>query len=124
MVTIGKQKFTLRGLTRKEIKQLRGDGFPLEEIGSITDYEKRDEGLDRIFALSVTSGDPDELTQGEALMLWAKVVAATYGGPEDSKNSGSPPPSTSGGSGTTAKRAGRRGSGSSGTARKSPGTTG
>lgn len=124
MVTIGKKKFTLRGLTRREIKNLRKDDFPLEEIGSITDYKKRDEGLDRIFALSVTSGDPDELTQGEALILWTKVVAETYGSPEDSKNSESPLPSSSGGSGTTAPNAERPVSVRKGIARKSAAKSG
>ena len=116
---IGGQKIVVRGLVRKEIKELRKQGFPLETMGGIEDYEKRDEGLDKLFKLACEGGDPDALTQGEALELWTKVVSETYGGSDLSKKSESPPASTSPGGDSTAGRAEKRGSGRKGTVRKS-----
>lgn len=123
-VKIGKHEFKLRGLTRREIKALRKEGFPLESLGQVEDYEKRDEGLDKIFSLAVASGDPDDLTQGEGLKLWAEVVRETYGGKESRKNSESPPPSSSGVSGMTAESAEKPASDPNATVQKSDANNG
>lgn len=111
----------VRGLTRGEIKALRKEGFPLETVGTMDDFEKRDEGLDKIFAIASPDADPDSLTQGQALELWAKVVAATYGGADLAKKFKSPLQSTSpaGSGGSSAKSAKKRTSKGKGTARKS-----
>ncbi|MBW1666714.1 MAG: hypothetical protein JRJ66_01445 [Deltaproteobacteria bacterium] len=118
-VEIGGQRFEVRGLKRKEIKALRREGFPLETIGGLDDIEKRDEGLDRIFSLACSGGDPDSLTQGEALELWARVVEATYGTEVLKKKSAPRRRSSSAESGSTARSAGAQGSRPKGTARRS-----
>ena len=123
-VVVGRQKFTIRSLRRKEIKSLRAEGYPLETIGTMEDYQKRDEGLDRIFALACEGGDPDELSQGEALELWTKVVSETYGSEERKKKSQSQPLSTSEKDASTATSAEKRASRRKGTARKSTGKNG
>ena len=119
-VTVGEHSIEVRGLVRGEIKKLRKAGFPLETVGNISDFEKRDEGLDRIFGIACKDFDSDQLTQGEALELWAKVVGVTYGGDELEKKSGSPQssPSAKRDSGSTAKHAKKAASNRKGTARK------
>jgi len=110
-VTIGKQVLTVRPLTRGTIKGLRASGVSLETAGAAEDVQKRDDALDQIFAAAMVKGDPDELTQGEALELWSKIVGFTYGTVDAAKNSASPRHTTSrrgGGTAGSAKRAGSR----------------
>jgi len=116
--TIGDQTFMVRGLKRKEVKALRKEGFPLESVGALEDVDKREEGLDRIIDLA-TNADPDEMTPGEALELWARIVEATYGSEGLLKKFESPPPSDSKGGGETAPSAKKQASRRKGTARKS-----
>jgi hypothetical protein len=92
---IGGHKFQVRPLTRGEIKQFRKEGAPPEGLDKLGPGEAFDEALDKIFKAAITKGNPDDLTQGEALELWAEVMLVTYGGPELPKKSRSPQRSSS-----------------------------
>ncbi len=89
-ITVGKHKGKVRGLTRGELKKLRKAKTPFEGIGEIADLEKRDDVLDEIFSLALTDIDPDNLTQAEALIVWAYIAEATFVGDELAKKLESP----------------------------------
>lgn len=84
----------IKGLTRGEIRRLRAEGILLQEIEKLPD-DKRDDAMDRVFALACPQVDPDSLTPAEALPLYVRIVQTTYVSEDMLKKFGSPLPLTS-----------------------------
>lgn len=78
---------TIRGLTRRELRQLEAEGVSLGEIKT-DDYAT----VDRVLSLGCAPvpGDFDALTPAETLELFGRVMDATFVPERDRKNSVSP----------------------------------
>lgn len=85
-IKVSDQLFEIRPLKRKEVKQLRRDGFNLANL----DPESGEEAMDRVFDMVFTPDQLaliDDLDNPDALKLWGAVLAETYGSPAEEKNS-------------------------------------
>ncbi len=107
-----------KGLLRKQIRELRKDGIGLNEIENLNEKEQ-EEALDRIFKWACPDLDADEITPGEALALYVRIIEETYAGELFLKKLESPPQSSSAGGGSTVKSAKQPTSRRKGTVRKS-----
>lgn len=77
----------VRGLTRREIKDLEQDGVVLAEVKA-GDYAVVDRLLDMCCLPPVA--DKEALTPAETLALFSRVMDRTYLTAGEEKNSGSP----------------------------------
>ena len=85
-VTINGKLFQVRGLKRKEVKQLRKEGLPLMNLQP----ENAEEAQDRVFEMVFNEGELaiiDEMDNKDALRLWQEILAETYGVGDETKNS-------------------------------------
>jgi len=85
-VTFGGQTFEVRALKRREVKQLKKDGFNLNFITP----EQADDCMDRVFEMVFSMAElaaVDDLDQHEAIKLWNAVLRETYGAEDEEKNS-------------------------------------
>jgi len=111
-------KVDVRGLTRREIKDLDADGLKLDEVGAIEDLEEREAARDRVLKLAAPDLDPLDLSPAECMELYVLVTRLTYLGDGELKNFAESQPSGTKGGSRTAARARKRGSRSKGAARK------
>jgi len=112
-------KIKVKGLTRGQIKELRKEGVVLAEIEKLED-EKQDEALDRIFEWACPEEfNADELTPGQGLELYVRIIAKTYAGDRLLKKSQSPPLSSLASGDSTVRSVKKRKSRRKGTVRKS-----
>ena len=84
-VEIGGQKFDVRSLKRKEVKELIGAGMNPSSLP----VEKADECMDKVFSYVFTKDQNkqiDELDQKDAMALFAHVLKETYGAKDEEKN--------------------------------------
>lgn len=82
---INGQIFKARPLKRKEVKQIKADGFNMFKL----EVEKADDAVDAIFDIAFTPEEIqqiDELDNADALKIFKAVLAETYGDPEEEKN--------------------------------------
>ncbi len=85
-VTIDGQDFEIRPLKRKEIKQLKANGFNLAALKA----EKADDAMEAVFEMVFDVDERraiDEMIQSQALKLWKAVLMETYGSGDEEKNS-------------------------------------
>jgi hypothetical protein len=118
---IGDHKFEARGLTRGQIKKLKNAGVKIQDIPEIEDIEKRDEAMMKVFKLTLTKFDTaalDDLTPGEALDLYIKVIQLTLLGEAVVKKLYESQESGSGAGSTPAASAKKKASRRKGAARK------
>lgn len=77
--------FTVRALKRREVKQLKKEGFNLGYL----EAEKADDCMDRVFGMVFSAPELDaieDLDQHEAIKLWNDVLKETYGAKDEEKN--------------------------------------
>ncbi len=85
-ILLAGRTFKVRGLKRKEVKQLRRDGFNLLDLN----LAQADDVLDRVFEMVFPEAEfarIDELLNRDCLGLWNAILIETYGSPEEEKNS-------------------------------------
>lgn len=85
-VIIDGRSFEVRGLKRKQVKQLKRDGFNLTDLKP----ETADDAMDAVFAATFGDADLsaiDEMRNGDALRLWTAILKETFGAPDEEKNS-------------------------------------
>lgn len=85
-ITINENNFEIRPLKRKEVKQLRAEGYNLTALALGTG----EEAMDRVFAMVFTPEQIsiiDELDNPDAIKLWSGILKETYGAPGEEKNS-------------------------------------
>lgn len=83
---IGKQEFEVRGLTRREVKRFRAEGFDFAALQP----EQTEEISDKVFeAVGLDLEAVDDLTYGEASDLFREIMRLSFLGAEDRKNSDS-----------------------------------
>lgn len=79
------QTFQVRALKRKEVKQIKADGFNLFELEPAT----ADDCVDAVFDIAFTPEEIqqiDELDNQDALKIFKAVLAETFGDSEEEKN--------------------------------------
>ncbi len=84
--TIENKIFQVRGLKRKELKQLRADKIDLNDL----DATRAEEVMDIVFAIVFTPeqiAEIDEMENKYAIRLWIAVLKETFGSGEEEKNS-------------------------------------
>lgn len=84
-VTMGDTTFQVRSLKRKEVKQLKKDGFNLADLGP----HNADDAMDRAFGLAFSPDEVariDELSNSEALGIWVALIKETFGAVDEEKN--------------------------------------
>lgn len=78
--------FDIRGLKRKELRELKQKGFDLDGL----DPKKAEAAMDEVFSLILT---PDRIEQIEnmenkyAMAVWRACLKETYSAPDEEKNS-------------------------------------
>lgn len=81
------RQFNVRGLTRREVRQLRDEHFI--SLTSIT-AENADQALDKVLETVLTEHELhelDELPYRVCMDIWTAVLAETYGSRDEEKNS-------------------------------------
>jgi len=86
-----KHGIEVRGLTRKEIKELKPNGFFLGFYNPpVGDLEKMDEGIERVLDLCVLDKEKFEDLENEnyfkTLQVFRAICAETYGAQDEEKN--------------------------------------
>ncbi len=84
-VEIDGQAFEVRGLKRKEVKQLKREGIILVNL----DPEMGEDAMDKVFDMVFTTDqieEIDELQNADALQIWSAILLETYGAPGEEKN--------------------------------------
>ena len=86
-VTIDGEVFTVRAMTRGEVKKIRAEGFNLlEPMG-----KDLDDLMNRMFELVLSTEDVariDAMAHNRGREVYLAIMAETYGGAEEEKNSG------------------------------------
>jgi hypothetical protein len=88
-ITLGGRDISFRGLTRREVKRLKADGFNLNNLYP----EQLDDAVDAVFSLVMDQEDIDYLDDcvaQDALKAWRAVMDATFGSKAAEKNSSAP----------------------------------
>ena len=86
-VTAGGRDIVVRGLKRKEVKQLKNEyGINLSGLR----LSQADEAADKVFELVLAPEDIeylDEQCNAESVRVFNEIMKATYGSGEEAKNS-------------------------------------
>jgi len=78
--------FEVRALKRKEVKELKKDGFVISNLNP----ENADDCLDRVFTMVFTAEDIeaiDNMPNHVAIRLWQDILKETYGARDEEKTS-------------------------------------
>ena len=84
-IAVGGTTFQVRSLKRKEVKQLKKDGFNLADLGP----HNADDAMDKAFELAFTPNEValiDDLSNSEALAIWVALIKETVGAADEEKN--------------------------------------
>lgn len=84
-IEIDTHKYEIRALKRKEVKQLRKNGYILTAL----DPKTAEDAMDIVFEMVFTSEQLtqiDEMPNPDALKLWSGILKETYGAPDEEKN--------------------------------------
>jgi hypothetical protein len=87
--TFNGSEIRFRGLLRKEVKALRGQGIVLTV--ALSDDAEIEQRIDAVFKIAVHEEDQakiDDLIDGKALELYGAILEATYPKADTEKNSG------------------------------------
>jgi hypothetical protein len=77
--------YTVRGLTRAELKQLRKEGLHPTCLNN----DNVDEGVDRALGMMLTEeqiAGIDKMENQESMKVWRAVLAETFGSQAEEKN--------------------------------------
>jgi hypothetical protein len=84
-VNIGGEDMKVRGLLRKEVKDLKKEGFILSDLRD----DNVDDAMDKVFEIVLTKEDIakiDELPNRESIKVWTAILDLTYGNEVQEKN--------------------------------------
>ena len=84
-IMLGDYTFKVRSLKRKEVKQLKKDGFNLADLAP----QNADDAMDRAFELAFSPEEVtliDDLSNSEALAIWVALIKETFGAADEEKN--------------------------------------
>jgi hypothetical protein len=84
-IEIDTHKYEIRALKRKEVKQLRKNGYILTAL----DPQTAEDAMDQVFQLVFSPeqiSQIDERPNPDALKLWSGILKETYGAPDEEKN--------------------------------------
>jgi hypothetical protein len=85
-INLGGRDIEFRGLTRREVKRLKADGFNLNNLYP----DQLDDAVDAVFSLAMDQADIDFLDDcvaQDALKAWRAIMDATFGNKAAEKNS-------------------------------------
>ena len=85
-VEIEGRAWEVRGLKRKQVKELKKGGINLADLAP----GKADEAMDAVFAKTFSAEDValiDEMLNADAMRLWVAIIRETFGATEEEKNS-------------------------------------
>ena len=85
-VTYEERTFEVRALKRKEVKELKKDGYVISNLSPAN----ADDCLDRVFSMVFSEEDIkaiDEMPNHAAISLWQDILKETYGAKDEEKNS-------------------------------------
>jgi len=87
-ITVSQKKFSVRSLTRGEIKSLKNCGYTY--FGCLPTIEQANDAIDKVFKMQFTNKELlflDKCTNKEARSLWEEILKETYGAKDEEKNS-------------------------------------
>lgn len=85
-ISVGGRQIELRGLTRKEVKELAEDGLNLGALPR----SLAEQAVDAVFKRVLSQDDMDYLdglVNAEAVRVYRRIMDLTYGSGEEEKNS-------------------------------------
>ena len=88
IVEINGRAFEIHPLTRGQIKELKDCGFSY--FACRPSLEQANDAMDEVFDLVLSSDEKaflDDLPVKESFAIWKAILAETYGGGADEKNS-------------------------------------
>jgi hypothetical protein len=89
-VTVGEQKFEVRGLTRGEVKRFKADGVDFAKFSQLPD-DVRETKADEVYTLVGFDVEAmDKLLYRDAQKVFSAIMEETFVTPAEEKNSESP----------------------------------
>lgn len=85
-IEIDGRPWEIRGLKRKQVKQLKRDGHDLTNLQA----ERADDAVDAVFAMAFGPEELEvieEMYNADVMRLWSAILKETYGAPGEEKNS-------------------------------------
>ncbi|MBA2881833.1 ferritin-like protein [Desulfosalsimonas propionicica] len=85
-ISVGGRQIEVRGLTRKEVKELAEDGLNLGALPR----SLAEQAVDAVFKRVLSQDDTDYLdglVNAEAVRVYRRIMDLTYGSGEEEKNS-------------------------------------
>lgn len=99
-VEINGRDIEIRGLTRKEVRDLEPYGFSC--LACVPVYETADQAMEKVFDLVLSREDRaflDDCPNSDSITVWKEILKETYGSRTEEKNLSSTSAGTATGNG-------------------------